>query len=92
MLHLPLLAAAPTVANPPHRNLIVNGDFSAGDKGFKSDYAFRAFVGPEGSYDVGVDPHAHHSGGETMGDHTTGHASHRPTPNLIPSRHPVAPL
>jgi hypothetical protein len=52
--------------------MIVNGDFSAGNTGFKSDYQFSRRVGAEGSYFVGKDPRESHGGGASFGDHTTG--------------------
>jgi len=58
--------------------LVVNGDFSAGNTGFThSTYGYRADVGgntelgPEGLYGVGTDPQAYHSNFWGR-DHTSG--------------------
>jgi len=52
-------------------NLVVNGDFSAGNTGFTSGYSFVAYPGdmhPEGLYTVGPNPNATHSSWVTMDD------------------------
>jgi len=52
-------------------NLVVNGDFTAGNSGFTSGYTFQAYPGdmhPEGLYTVGPNPNAVHSSWVTMDD------------------------
>jgi gliding motility-associated-like protein len=58
-------------------NLIANGDFSAGNSGFSSNYVEGkgGTFGPlsqEGTYAVGNNPTAQHSHFPSFGDHTTG--------------------
>ncbi len=56
-------------------NLVVNGDFSAGNTGFTSSYTYSpppSTTLVEGDYSVYTDPHGVHTGFTTMGDHTTG--------------------
>jgi gliding motility-associated-like protein len=57
-------------------NLVVNGDFSAGNTGFTSSYTYAgtgsSALVPEGVYTVTTDPHLEHSGAVSFGDHTTG--------------------
>ncbi len=72
MLHLILLASIAAIPAPQHPNLVVNGNFSAGNKGFKSDYLFSENLGDDGCYFVGSNPHDSHSGGASFGDHTSG--------------------
>ncbi len=56
-------------------NLVVNGDFTAGNTGFTSSYTYS---GPpstilyEGFYSVYTNPNGVHSGFTSFGDHTTG--------------------
>jgi hypothetical protein len=45
---LTCLVAGPVQA----ANLLTNGDFSAGNSGFGSDYAFESFISSEGQYTV----------------------------------------
>jgi hypothetical protein len=55
-------------------NLLVNGDFSAGNSGFTTGYVFSSNdLGPEGNYGVGTNPH-NYSGitSPSFGDHSTG--------------------
>jgi hypothetical protein len=72
MLHLLLLAANSTIAGPAKPNLIVNGDFSAGNKGFITDYHYDSNVEADGYCCVSGDPHDCHPGGANMPDHTNG--------------------
>ncbi len=56
-------------------NLVVNGDFSAGNTGFTSSYTYAS--GPssvllEGHYSVYDNPFSVHTGFTSFGDHTTG--------------------
>lgn len=52
-------------------NLVVNGDFSAGNSGFTSGYTYQPYPGdmhPEGLYTVGPNPFAVHSSWVAMDD------------------------
>ena len=56
-------------------NLVVNGDFSAGNVGFTSSYTYVTGPGslvPEGVYTITTDPFLEHPGAVSFGDHTTG--------------------
>jgi hypothetical protein len=61
-------------------NLVVNGDFEAGNSGFASAHEYRAPVPgalefgvlPVGAYTVGPDPQGVHSLWVSFGDHGTG--------------------
>lgn len=54
-------------------NLIVNGDFEAGNSGFSSDYAYNpGNLVPEGVYDILSNPQASHPGFAPCPDHTSG--------------------
>ncbi|MBS1563497.1 MAG: gliding motility-associated C-terminal domain-containing protein, partial [Bacteroidetes bacterium] len=53
-------------------NLIVNGDFSAGNTGFTSGYNYVANNTTEGEYYVGTNPQAWNAGLSSCKDHTTG--------------------
>ncbi|MCX6256555.1 MAG: hypothetical protein NTW49_01420 [Bacteroidia bacterium] len=52
--------------------LIVNGDFSAGNTGFYSGYIYQTNLFPEGTYYVGSNPQTYHPNFSPCGDHTTG--------------------
>jgi len=71
-----LLAAAVTVAaaaGANAQNLVVNGDFEAGNSGFTSDYAFApASNTTEGQYTVRTDPFPWNGAFISAPDHTTG--------------------
>lgn len=57
-------------------NLIVNGDFEAGNIGFTSDYTyFSAPINADTSYAIGNNPREWHAYRQwaSFGDHTTGH-------------------
>jgi gliding motility-associated-like protein len=65
-----------TVESEAPGNLIVNGNFSAGNTGFTSAYSYVTGSGslfPESVYTITTDPHLEHSGAASFGDHTTGH-------------------
>ena len=64
--------AAPGDAGKPLVNLVPNGDFSAGNVGFSSDYAYAPKNQVEGEYTVGADPQAFNGSLLSVGDHTTG--------------------
>lgn len=56
-------------------NLVVNGDFSAGNTGFGSVYTYSpppSSILLEGFYSVFTNPNGVHTGFVAMGDHTTG--------------------
>lgn len=54
-------------------NLITNGDFSAGNTGFTSDYDYLPSSGTDpGKYNVGSNILSWHPGMANCGDHTTG--------------------
>lgn len=54
------------------QNLIVNGDFTAGNSGFTSNYGYQTNLVPETKYYVGTNPRDHHASWASFGDHTTG--------------------
>ncbi len=67
-------------------NLITNGNFSAGNTGFTSDYTYATNNTVEGQYFVGTNPVAWNSGAAVCSDHTTGAGNMllvngAPTPN-----------
>jgi Dockerin type I domain len=68
----PGLTGATTDAFDAQTTLLVNGNFSAGNTGFTSQYVYSTDLGPEGNYVVGSDPQTYNSGGASFGDHTTG--------------------
>lgn len=51
-------------------NLIINGDFSAGNTGFTSQYVFAATNTTEGEYFVGPNPQLWNAGTSSCPDHT----------------------
>lgn len=57
-------------------NLVVNGNFSAGNSGFSSDYTHKnplySALWDEETYGVGTSPLSFHSDASSFGDHTTG--------------------
>lgn len=68
---LPVSAVSP--------NLIVNGNFEAGNTGFFTEYSYLNpantgtwTLGPEYMYTVGTDPNLYHSAWASFGDHTSG--------------------
>jgi autotransporter-associated beta strand protein len=55
-------------------NLVVNGDFEAGNTGFASQYTYSpGNLLPEGDYDVVTNPSQDSIYATSFGDHTTGH-------------------
>jgi gliding motility-associated-like protein len=65
--------------DPNSPELIVNGDFSAGNTGFSSDYTYVVDIPgnqmemyPEGTYTVINNPNLVHNGFSACNDHTTG--------------------
>lgn len=64
-----------TVQSIISSNLVMNGDFSAGNIGFTSAYTFVSGPGslvPAGVYAISTDPHNEHPGAASFHDHTTG--------------------
>jgi hypothetical protein len=56
-------------------NLIINGDFEAGNTGFSTGYQYyngTDFQLIEGRYAIGVDPYNYHQAAASYGDHTSG--------------------
>jgi hypothetical protein len=70
MFELLLLAGLQTFTAQTHPNLIVNGDFSLGNKGFTSEYIYDKDLGPVGNYYVGANPHTYDPGGASFGAHS----------------------
>lgn len=71
---LALMVTGPAVAQGTGDNLVVNGDFEAGNTGFTSGYAFGEVRDP-GTYTIGTNPFvAPGAYGDwcNCGDHTTG--------------------
>jgi gliding motility-associated-like protein len=69
-------------------NLIVNGNFSAGNTGFTSAYSFASNNTTEGQYFVGSSPQAWNAALSNCGDHTNGTGSMllvngSPTPDVV---------
>jgi len=65
----------PNVATVPSPNLLVNGDFSAGNTGFTSDYQFLTVtipVGQQKTYGVVSNPNGWFPGFAACPDHTSG--------------------
>lgn len=56
----------------PLTDLIVNGNFEAGNTGFISQYIYQSNLWPEGTYDIGSSPQSFHSLFWSFGDHTSG--------------------
>jgi hypothetical protein len=54
------------------QNLVVNGDFEAGNSGFTSAYTFANPNTTEGEYCVVKDPHSWNGACASFGDHTSG--------------------
>jgi hypothetical protein len=62
----------PDAMKPAVPNLVPNGDFSAGNNQFSSDYAYADLNTLEGEYTVGTNPQAFNNNLLMIGDHTTG--------------------
>lgn len=62
-------------AEIPGDNLIVNGDFNAGNTGFSSAYNYANPNVTEGQYFVGTSPQAWNQGVSNCPDHTTGNGN-----------------
>lgn len=59
------------LAAPARAELIVNGDFEAGNTGFVTDYIFGS-LSPPRAYNIVTNPHDFHPSALSYGDHTTG--------------------
>jgi gliding motility-associated-like protein len=57
---------------PGITNLITNGNFSAGNTGFTSQYTYTANNVTEAQYYIGTSPRAWNANLDNCGDHTTG--------------------
>ena len=72
------IALAAVAGSASATELLTNGDFSAGNTGFASSYAYSPPNGfgnnlwPEGTYDVTTNPNADHPLFSSFGDHTSG--------------------
>jgi hypothetical protein len=72
-LTLASLALALLTARPARADLIVNGDFEAGNVGFTSGYRYSpGNILDTGTYDVVTDPLLSQPFATSYGDHTTG--------------------
>lgn len=60
------------VATAAQANLLTNGDFSAGNTGFTSQYRYAISSTAETTYTVGTDPQLFHFSSDSFGDHTSG--------------------
>ncbi|MBW1953980.1 MAG: hypothetical protein JRI66_13035 [Deltaproteobacteria bacterium] len=75
-LCFPLMVFGQEAYTPCEGNLIVNGDFEAGNTGFTSDYDYYnpptiTMYAPK-TYVIGTDPNVYHKYWASFGDHTTG--------------------
>ena len=62
-----------TIKHATNNNLFTNGNFSAGNSGFTSDYNHSPNnLVPEGVYAITANPSIQHPGFQPCGDHTTG--------------------
>ena len=75
----PLLTATTSgwyylTANSGSGNLVANGDFSAGNTGFTTNYIIEAYgtTSTPGYYAVNANPNLYDASWPVMGDHTTG--------------------
>ncbi len=66
MLAATLSSAGPALSS----SLVINGDFSAGNSGFSSDYAFRSPINGETQYNVVPGKHINDSTSNSYGDWT----------------------
>ena len=73
MLRALLVAPVLFAAGPASANLIVNGDFSAGNSGFTTSYAYSPGTNStERQYTIRTDPFPWNPNFVTIGDRTTG--------------------
>ena len=83
-----MVLAAGGSAQAGGNELLINGDFSAGNTGFSSAYTQSTNLYPEGDYDVISNPQADHNLFASFGDHTTGTGlmmviNGAPTPGVV---------
>jgi hypothetical protein len=88
-------AESPDGSKPAVPNLVPNGDFSAGNAQFSSDYAYADLNTVEGEYTVGNNPEAFNHNLLMIGDHTTGDGlmfigNGKPTPDRVWYAGPIA--
>ena len=73
LILLTALALTLLLAGATAQNLIVNGDFEAGNTDFSNDYSYSpGNMWPAGTYCVVTNPAAVHPAWSSFGDHTTG--------------------
>jgi hypothetical protein len=65
-------AAAALATSAQAANLVVNGDFEAGDTGFSSDYVLHIPTVNQAEYSITTSPFLVHGGFANYGDHTSG--------------------
>ena len=65
-------AAAALTTSAQAANVVVNGDFEAGDTGFDSDYVFHIPTVNQAEYSITTSPSLVHGGFSSFGDHTSG--------------------
>jgi len=88
-------AEPPDASKPAVPNLVPNGDFSAGNDQFSSDYTYANLNTVEGEYTVGNNPQAFNNNLLMIGDHTTGDGlmfigNGKPTPDRVWYSGPIA--
>jgi hypothetical protein len=57
------------------KNLLINGDFRHGDRGFVTSYGLSKDLLGDGTYCIGQDPHNVHPGACSVHSHRDGHSS-----------------
>ena len=67
-----IAVAGLAMASTARANLIVNGDFEAGNTDFSSDYVFGSLQDGATVYSIVTDPATDHNQATPYGDHTTG--------------------
>jgi hypothetical protein len=68
------LAAGCLMQDAP-KNLVVNGDFKNGRRGFQTSYGLSDDMVGDGTYWIGSDPKKKHKGAISIHDHTSGHSN-----------------
>jgi hypothetical protein len=58
--------------SPPSRNLVVNGEFRHGHRGFRTEYGAANTLLGDGVYWIGTDPVKRHPKAVSIHDHTSG--------------------
>ncbi len=67
-----ILAALAATTSLARADLLINGNFEAGDTGFSSDYRFASQSMTPGTFTVSSNPKNFNSTLESFGDHTSG--------------------